>query len=217
MLWAVRVFRDRFRLRLNEDEKKFRTYDVHRRQWHEMTDGCAGSLTATLTTDLKATRIKLSSYAGYRQTVMLVNTRNNRVTGFIRVNEAGSIHLADTPTFIFEWPVPEYWTEKITAIVGIDGAFTANISDCVGSDEDIVRLKKGHRTIFIPARYAKPTDAYDYTNPMLFSTPTERSFTDSDEPQASGSGVKNEQSLHVKAKPEPKQEDGSEEDTEVDE
>lgn len=214
MLWAVRVFRDRFRFRLNEDQNKFRAYDVDRRQWYEMSDGCAGSLTATLTTDLNATRIKLSSHVGYSQAVMLVNSKNNRVTGFIHVNEDGAIHLTDTPTFIFEWPLPEFWNEKITAIVGIDGPFTANISDCVGDDEDIVRLKKGHRTIFIPARYAKATDAYDYTNPMLFSTPTERSFTDFDEPKASGSKQNNAQSFQVKTEQAKEEEDSD--DSEID-
>lgn len=213
MLWTVRSFRDRFRLRLNNDHQVFRTYDVDRRQWHVLPEGCAGSLTATLTTDLGGKRIKLSSHMGYSQCVILVNSRNNRVTGFIRVTEEGAIRVSDSPTFVFAWPLPDYWQEKVTAIVGIDGAFTANISDCVGNDEDIIRLKDGHKTIFVPARYSKPTDAYDYTAPLVFSTPSELSFADESEGAAGCSqGLDNAPPLQSKDEVKKEEESSSDDD-----
>lgn len=181
MLWNVRLFRDRFRLRLNNDAQTFRFYDVHRQAWAQLPDGCAGSLTANITCDLGGTRVKLSSHAGFGQWMMLVNTRTNMVTGHIHVNDEGAISVLDTPTFAFGLPLPEYWQSKSTIILGIDGPFTANISDCVADDEDILRLKEGRKSIFVPARYAKPTESYDYTQPPIFSTPPELSNAGSDE------------------------------------
>lgn len=67
---------------------------------------------------------------------------------------------------------------RVTAILGINGPFTANITDCQADDEDILRLKSGRRTMFIPARYSRATQPYDHIMPAVYATPSEASLDD---------------------------------------
>lgn len=172
MLWATRMFRDRMRLRLNNDRQSFRWYNIDARRWQEVGNECTGSHTAALVFDMDGRRMKLASHTGYAQCILLVNTRKENVIGYIQVSKDGALRILDAPTFSFDWPLPEYWQERATAIVGIDGPFTANVSDCAIDDEDIIRLKEGKKAIFVPARYAKATAAYDYTHPVNVATPS---------------------------------------------
>lgn len=136
-------------------------------------DASFGSLSASVLFDKRGQRCTLYSRTGHEQTMIIVNTLTERTIGFIHVTKGGAIEVLNTPNFVVQWPLPEYYREATTMVIGIAGPFTLNIRDCLGDDEDILRLKAGKEAIFIPQRYMKPTVEYDRESAPYNETPVE--------------------------------------------
>lgn len=161
MLGLAQPHRQRFSLRINDDHRAF-FYRMEAPTWVHCVDGLTmASQTAAIRFDQDGKRLRFSSVPGWPQVIILANTITNRAIGSIVVDDTGAITLKDTPLLQLAPIIPLYWTQKVVAIIGIDGAFTANLYDTIGEDEDIIRLKHGQPKLFRPARWVKPTDEYD--------------------------------------------------------
>lgn len=167
MLWLAQAQRERFSLRLNDDCRKFH-YRMESPRWEECDDGLTMSNgTATIRFDQQGSRMHVNSVPGFPQVILLANTTTNMTIGVIKIDDCGAVALKDSPIMSLAASVPVYWTQKTTAIIGINGSFTANLSDKIGCDEDIIRLKPGQAKIFRPNHWILPTPDYDSTQPVI--------------------------------------------------
>lgn len=174
MLWYANSFRNRFYLRVNDEEKPFRVWNPITAEWNAAASQTMGSVTAAVRFSLNGQRVDVSSHTGYRQVIFMANSQTNRTIGRLEVSDYGAITMHDGPQFATD-TIPEYWQQKMLVMIGVPGASTINVHDCLGDDDDIIRLKPGHSKIFIPHRYAKETAQYDVCKPTQKKTVNDES------------------------------------------
>lgn len=166
MLMLVQPQRQRISLRLNDDNRAF-FYRSENPLWIRCIDGMVmASATASIQFDQNGKRMHISSVPGHPQVILLANTVTNRTIGQLAINDSGAVALRDAPVFALTPDFPMYWSQKTTAIIGIDGSFTANLLDKMNGDEDIVRLKPGQNKVFRPNHWLQPSAEYDVVQPV---------------------------------------------------
>lgn len=135
--------------------------------WRPIGNRKFGSNTAVLSGSYEGGRICFSSLETIQQVVFVADTSTNTTIGRIEVSMNGGLQIHDGPVVYLEpgRELDREWKHHITAILGVPGPTTINITDDQGIDTDILRLKNGHSTWFVPARYKSETPAYDFTNP----------------------------------------------------
>lgn len=162
MIWLVHEYRDRYGLRINEDGLVFRIRNFQAEHWELIENRNFGSLTASLRGSLDGQRVELSSIRYLPQTILIADTRTDRCIGRVDILESGALQVQDTPTFAIGRALPDFWSNKVTAVLGISDYCTINIQDQIGNDVDILRYKPRNSKWFVPPRYLKPTPEYDY-------------------------------------------------------
>lgn len=161
MFNMVRTLRDRFHLRVNEDETQFLMHIDGK--WTKMGNGIFASGSSVLRGSEQGKKLTFSSHANTKQRLLLLCFPTQRVIGYVEVLENGSLTVHSGPTFTFSMidRLPKFWTHRVSAIVAVTRrTCTINITDILGDDEDILRLKVD-RPLLVPNHYRTATTAYD--------------------------------------------------------
>lgn len=167
MLQYVQALRDRFHLRLNENGSVFLIKDPHSFQWRPVGNTTFVSSPAALTGSYEGEKVTFASIETVHQVIFVADASRNVTIGRIEISTGGAIQVYDTPVVTLK-PGEELdakWKHHVTAILGVPGPSTINITNVLGNDTDILRLKPGHATWYIPARYKTESESYDFTLP----------------------------------------------------
>lgn len=198
MLWKATQYRPRVALRLNEREKEWHIRKDN--EWKPLFNHVFGSPTAAIIGTYKGNSWEMHSQSGHFQAVVIVDIGAEKSIGMICVRDDGSLEVLDNPTWPSPFALPLYWENKVVAIIGTYGTFTANISDLQSRDEDIIRYQEKGRIRgkwFVPHHYTKATAMYD-----LVADP--RGDDELHEPQPGPSNAAGgESSTHIGRKPNP--------------
>lgn len=155
------LLRERFSLRLNEDELKFSYYNSMVRKWDDIGNNSLASHSAIIRGLYDGRKVIISSRRQVEQNVILIHLGQMQAVGAIRIKDDGALMVANKPTFQFRHTLPEYWQHRTTLLLGVTAACTINLRDLQADDEDILRLKANVDRWFVPARYVEPTAPYD--------------------------------------------------------
>lgn len=162
MFKYVKPLRERLWLRLNDDGLEFHMFKPNAQGWVKMRNQSFLSCTTVLQGGLDGQRVIVHSVRNTTSMILLVNMITSRVVGHIIIDESGAIRIEGGPSIVFQVPLPGYWKHRLTAAIGLlSSNCTINIKDVIANDDDLLRLKHGHRQMFIPNRYLKPTVSYD--------------------------------------------------------
>lgn len=167
MLNYVSAFRERFQLRINTVGSVFTIKDPFTLMWRPIGNAKFGSNTAVITGSYNGERISFASLETIHQVVFVADTTTNSTIGRIEIATNGAIQVYDNPVVQVEpgVEIDRNWKHHITAIIGVQCPTTINITDELGADTDILRLKDGHATWFVPSRYKSGSPAYDFMVP----------------------------------------------------
>lgn len=160
MLWYGKSLRERVQLRVNDNGKKW-SYQHLDGTWIQATDEVLSTMTAALVFDEGGKRLNVHSHFGYAQAILMVDINTGRTVGIVNVTEGGGLLVEDNPTFLVRRPLPVYWRQRATLIVGCKGPFSIGIYDAIGDDFDTLRYKTGETKIFRTAHYLSATVDYD--------------------------------------------------------
>lgn len=164
MLKYVQAFRKRFALQVNdhseEDAQLLYIKDSRFLEWLPIGLDEFGSQTALVRGLKLGTQAKISTHPYTDQCFLLADMMTDRAVGRIEINNMGAISIHDFPTWSVR-NIQDMYETRITAIIGFRGPATLNFTDEQNGDVDILRLKIGQTKIFVPAKYLKPTAAYD--------------------------------------------------------
>lgn len=165
MLKYVQQFRKRFSLQINdhqeEDNQLLYIKDSRHLEWHTIGLDEYGSQTAVVRGLKLGTQVKVSSHPFVEQCFLLADLMTDRAVGRIDISNVGAITIHDFPTWSVGPNIQSMYEHRITAIIGFRGPATLNFTDEANGDVDILRLKSGQAKLFVPAKYLKPTPAYD--------------------------------------------------------
>lgn len=164
MFSYVSLLRDRFSLRINEDDHVFYYWHQLGRKWQTIGEMTLSSGSATVRGLFGGSKILVSSRYNLEQTIVLVNLVTNQTIGSIIIDTNGSVKISTQPAWEFNGKlagIPDHWINRMTALLAVKGPCTINVKDICGNDEDILRLKPAERRWFVPARYTEHTTRYD--------------------------------------------------------
>lgn len=163
MFRYVSLLRDRFTLRINEEQYEFHYYNELNKCWDKVGNQVIASSSAVIKGSLMGRKIKLASRFNVGQSIIVVHMGRRQAVGSILVTVEGALSVSAQPTTRFDpdFGVPQQWLHVTTVILGVQEACTLNIRDIIAEDEDIIRLKPREERWFVPARYTSATIGYD--------------------------------------------------------
>lgn len=149
-------------MRVNEDGKDFCLRNFWENTWERLSDRTFISRGMLITASQGGKRIDVGTVCATNQTILLADMQTGSIVGRIEITAEGALSFHDgMPAVNVANRLPWFWHAAASIVLGIDGPASMNIRDVLGDDEDMFRLKKGHKSWFVPNAYRKPTRDYD--------------------------------------------------------